>query len=93
MLNYLDGVAIGIYQGLYIEGLARDHLQSIVKVHVDRYLKIGMPKRLSIDPQNYWYIAALEQRWSAISQPHFRDEEGWLARWRRRWLGQDRSNR
>jgi hypothetical protein len=39
MLNYLDGVAIGICQGLYHEGLARDHLQSIVNVHVDRYAK------------------------------------------------------
>jgi hypothetical protein len=26
VLNYLDGIAIGIYQGLYLDELARDHL-------------------------------------------------------------------
>jgi hypothetical protein len=31
ILNYLDGIAIGVGQGLYIEELARDHLKNIVE--------------------------------------------------------------
>jgi hypothetical protein len=38
VLNYLDTLAIGIAQGLYIEELARDHLAEIVKFHHREYL-------------------------------------------------------
>jgi hypothetical protein len=81
ILNHLDSIAIGIYQGMYVEGLARDHIQVIVQLHVNEYLRNGVPKKVGIDPQNYRYLLALEARWTAISRPHFR-EEGWFRRWR-----------
>jgi hypothetical protein len=81
LLNYLDSIAIGIYQGMYVEGLARDHIQAIVQLHVGEYLRDGVPKKVGIDPQNYAYLLALEARWAAISRPHFR-EVIWFRRWR-----------
>ncbi|HEY0464322.1 MAG TPA: hypothetical protein VGC79_08945, partial [Polyangiaceae bacterium] len=36
VLNYLDSIAVGIEQELYIEELARDHIESIVKTHVEQ---------------------------------------------------------
>jgi hypothetical protein len=80
LLNHLDSIAIGIYQGLYVEGLARDHIQAIVQLHLNEYLRNGVPKRIGIDPHDYRHLLALEARWTAISRPHFR--EGW---WWRRW--------
>ena len=40
VLNYLDGIAIGVRQGLYIEDLAKDHLKQIVKFHVEKLLHV-----------------------------------------------------
>ncbi len=71
VLNYLDGLAIGIAQGMYVEALARDHMQSIVKTHVQQYLKDGKPKLFDIEIEDFRYLTALELRWAAISRPHF----------------------
>lgn len=38
ILNYLDSIAIGIEQGLYITSLAKDHLNEILQAHVAEYL-------------------------------------------------------
>jgi hypothetical protein len=80
LLNYLDSLAIGVYQGLYVEKLARDHIEAIVNAHVSEYLTDGMPKKIGIDSQNYRYLLALHARWTAISRPHFRDSS-WWKRW------------
>ena len=72
-----DGIAIGIYQGLYIEKLARDHLQHMVTGHVDEYLKDGTPKRIKIEASEFGYVRALAERWMAISQPHFHERKWW----------------
>ena len=31
LLNYLEGVAIGIFQNIYVEQMTRDYLQEIVR--------------------------------------------------------------
>jgi hypothetical protein len=77
LLNYLDGLAIGIYQGLYIDELARDHLQIILNYHVEQYLKDGIPRKLDIETDAYKYLMALDERWRTISQPHFHPR-GWM---------------
>jgi hypothetical protein len=56
VLNYLDSIAIGIYQGLYLEGLARDHIQPMVNAHVRQYLRDGVPDRVGISEQDYRYL-------------------------------------
>lgn len=38
VLNYLDGVAIGICQGIYVEAIAKDNLGPMVKKAVEVYL-------------------------------------------------------
>jgi hypothetical protein len=40
ILNYLDGIAIGVEQGLYIEDLVKDHLKQIVEHHVREAFEI-----------------------------------------------------
>ncbi|MGH6736853.1 MAG: DUF4760 domain-containing protein [Methyloceanibacter sp.] len=73
ILNYLDSVAIGVHQGLYVENLARDHLQALVEAYVRDYLKDGQPAKIGLNAQNFRYLLALEVRWSAISRPMFHD--------------------
>ncbi len=83
ILNYLDGIAIGIYQGLYIEDLARDHMHQIVVSHVNSYLRDGMPKKIDLEVQEFQYVVALAERWTRISRPRFRETEWRWLPWRR----------
>jgi hypothetical protein len=71
ILNCLEGIAVGIYQGVYIENLARDHMQSVVIDHVNEYLKDGAPRRIDFEAGAYPYVAALSDRWTEISKPRF----------------------
>lgn len=75
VLNYLDGMAIGIYQGLYMDDLARDHLEQVVIGHVDEYLRDGMPKKMELQTQDFRYLLALADRWARISKPRFRERD------------------
>ena len=57
ILNYLDGIAIGVGQGLYIEELAHDHLNNIVEYHVAKLLKSSSkPIFKEIDENNYLFL-------------------------------------
>jgi hypothetical protein len=73
VLNYLDGIAIGIYQGLYIEELARDHLQPMVEENVAEFLRGDTPGKLGLNLRDFRHLVALEGRWTQIGQPHFRE--------------------
>ena len=81
VLNYLDGIAIGIEQELYIEDLARDHLEPIVRDHVNEYLDPVMAKKLDFDPRGFMRLIRLARAW---------DDEytRFQSRWRRRRIRQ-----
>jgi len=80
IINYLDGIAIGIYQGLYIEDLARDHLHHVVIGHVNEYLRDGMPKKIDVSVLEFQFVLALADRWTKISRPRF-SERQWKLPW------------
>jgi hypothetical protein len=72
VLNCLEGIAVGIYQGVYIEDLARDHLQGVVTEHVNEYLKDGAPRKIDFEAGAFPYVIALSDRWTEISRPRFK---------------------
>jgi hypothetical protein len=84
LLNYLDSLAVGIAQGLYIEELARDHVEPILKRHVDQFLGQGAPD-VGLDRVNYACLTELRAKW-ANATPRFRDNQFRL--WRRRQKAQ-----
>ena len=64
VLNYLDSIAIGIEQGLYIEELSKDHLNEILQRHVDEFLRNPeIPKKAGFDVQDYIRLKSLADRW------------------------------
>lgn len=80
VLNYLDSIAVGIEQGLYIESLARDHLKAIVIKHTDDYLRDeSVARKIGLNPANFSTLTAMATRWK-IDPPAYRD--GW--KWRRK---------
>jgi hypothetical protein len=60
VLNYLDGIALGIDQGLYIETIVKEQMERIFKVHVDDFLLSGLADRASFPS-----LLALHARWFA----------------------------
>jgi hypothetical protein len=84
LLNYLDGIAIGIDQGLYIEDLAWDHMNGIVARHVRVYLDSGIAQRADIMREDYTCLIRLRDKW-LHARPRFEDRKPWIWRfWRRR---------
>src|SRR5215472_10186921 len=79
MLNFLDAIAIGIEQGLYIEDLAWDHLDAIVKRAVKRYIDSGLIEKVGLEREDFIRLIEMRERWLR-ARPHFRD----LSWWRRR---------
>jgi hypothetical protein len=71
ILNYLDGIAIGVRQGLYIESLARDHLKQIVRYYADKVLHDC--ERFGLDANDYQFVTAMNAKW-ALDEPYYRDD-------------------
>jgi hypothetical protein len=60
VLNYLDGIAIGVEQRLYVEELANDHLQPIVKSHLN---EIIIKRPTLVNKADFDRVCALNERW------------------------------
>jgi hypothetical protein len=80
VLNYLDGIAVGISQGLYIEAIVRDHLGPIMDVHYNQYLTAGTPQLFGLDVQHFQHLNALCHKWSQPQAHYNRSELSWLRR-------------
>lgn len=73
ILNYFDGIACGIEQGLLIEPLVKDYLQFVLDKNVCALLRgqsgptwaAGPPM---VDSQNYSVLLALHDRWREKAQ-------------------------
>jgi len=59
VLNYLDSLAVGIQQDLYIEQLLKDHLSVIVEEHVRDFLDSGLIKK-----EGYEALLSLRAKWN-----------------------------
>jgi hypothetical protein len=81
VLNFLDAIAIGIEQGLYIETLAWDHLEVIVRRHVKRYIDSGIVEKAGLEREDFVRLIDLRDRWVRVG-PRFRDIPWWKF-WRR----------
>lgn len=65
LLNYLDSIAIGINQNLYIEKLAKDHVYYILNFHVKEYIMDdSVAKALNINPDNYADLIDIYKKWN-----------------------------
>jgi hypothetical protein len=77
VLNYLESIDIGIDQGLYLEEIAYDHLEAVVRGHVQRYVDSGLIQKADMDPQNFRRVVGMRDRWSQ-ARPRFRERRKWL---------------
>lgn len=84
VLNYLEGIATGIKQGLYVEELARDHMEPIVNEHVLQYLSSDVLEKLRFNAKDYRRLKSLNKRWEDENKRKedeptlFRDGRWWF---------------
>lgn len=57
-LNYLDGLATGIQQKLYIEEVIHDHMHIVIEKAVTRFIHSGI-----IPEEGYERLVAMHRRW------------------------------
>lgn len=79
VLNYLDGLAIGIEQNLYVESLVWDHLEPILRDHTREYLGPVQAYKLGIDIEGYKRLTKLAEKWG---ERRTRFWDGWSL-WRK----------
>ena len=76
ILNYFEGIAIGIDQGLYDKKVAKDHLEPIIAYYVDKYISAEAQQRFNIDGHSdYKRLIALNHEWLSGAKPqptHYR---------------------
>jgi hypothetical protein len=75
LLNYLDSLAVGAAQGLYIENLMYDHLRPVVIAHVEQFLIGSLPGIFGLNPSNYAHLLRLYGDWSSVKPPPLRYEK------------------
>jgi hypothetical protein len=77
LLNYLDGIAVGIHQDVYIEQMVKDYLQLSVHKAVKALIKghsgDGWKAEKSIAPESgYKPLCALHDKWFPEKGPEYR---------------------
>jgi hypothetical protein len=80
LLNYLDGIAIGVGQGLYIEELAKDHLRAIVNSRVRDLLESTFRQDARLDAQTWCFLVTMAGRWRQ-DEPYFTSRSRRFWRW------------
>ena len=58
VLNYLDSLATGIRQNLYIEEIVKDHMSLVIHKHVTDLLESGL-----VEKEGYHNLLMLHDRW------------------------------
>ena len=77
LLNYLEGMAIGIFQNIYVEQMARDYLQEIVRKAVKALIRGESGDGWKATHEmfscsEFAILCQLYDKWFPTTQPQFR---------------------
>jgi hypothetical protein len=73
VLNYLDGIAIGIAQGVLIEEIVKDQMEPIFHSHFEKYFTDKMMNGAGLDKEHFVHLAALMAKWNRKPMVNFKD--------------------
>jgi hypothetical protein len=71
LVNYLDGLAIGQFQGFYNKNIIRDHMESIIRDHVGEFLDQNFAKKAELDINGFPSVVRLLREWDE-SKPRYK---------------------
>jgi hypothetical protein len=72
LLNYCDGIAIGVVQKFYVEKIVQHHLEPIIRDHVEEFLSAKMAPKIEIDPKSFARLVEMIARWDKARATSFR---------------------
>jgi len=71
VMNYLEGIAIGVQQGFYNDAIVRDHLEDIMRDHVSEFLAPAVVQAAGWGSNEYGRLTTLLGKWQP-NNTHFR---------------------
>src|SRR5271154_3111276 len=70
VLNYLETIAIGIKQQMYIADMVRDFMEPIVASHIDEIRNSQMIQKIGLETDDFGHIFELAESWKPKAQTH-----------------------
>jgi hypothetical protein len=74
VFNYFETIAIGIQQGMFIEEMARDFMEHIVRFHIEEARKEKLFEKLATDRRSFEHIFALNEKWKPTVAVYFKGD-------------------
>ena len=74
LLNYLDGVAIGVEEGIFDETTARRFLQTILIRHCEEFLNAALLRKINLTLADYRSLSQVYARWLKLPVPGRKEE-------------------
>ena len=72
VLNYLDGTAVGVFQGFYVEETVRKHLESVMRGHWAELVMVdGIANIMDYSPSDWQALADLLKLWDNSANSRF----------------------
>ncbi|MBO6758380.1 MAG: hypothetical protein JJ902_18745 [Roseibium sp.] len=72
LLNHLDAIAIGVKQGLYVEEIARDHLETWFEKVCAEFLREDRAVLIGLNRNHFRQLIDLNKKWSKV-ETHYKD--------------------
>lgn len=72
ILNYLDGIAIGVLENFYVEDIVREHLEGIMREHVEEFLNPQISAAAEYSESDWACLMKLLQKWSGSKTKGYR---------------------
>jgi hypothetical protein len=73
ILNYLEGIAIGVEQGFYDKNIVRDHLEIIMRGHVKEFLEPPLKEVMLAENDDYYAeLIGILKSWEHKKRTYFR---------------------
>jgi hypothetical protein len=63
LLNYLETIAMGTKQGLYIKELVEDYMEPIIRFHIEETMQLDLLKGLQAEPKDFQHVFQLKKSW------------------------------
>jgi hypothetical protein len=70
ILNYLDSLAVGVAQGVYIEQIVRDNLQLVIEKAVDNFCIEDFKQEFNLE--GFSHLLAMRARWKPDAAVQYR---------------------
>jgi hypothetical protein len=74
VMNYLETIAIGVKQEMFIAEMVRDFMEHIAVFHVDEMREGAIFEKIGVKPSGFEHIIELTNEWKPKATTHFRGE-------------------